>query len=317
MRPNQEVQEFFIPSDEADQLLYLRNRFPRDQQRFTAERTVLFIHGATFPAESMFDIDLPGGSWLKRMADAGFDAYLLDIRGYGRSSRPATMDEDPLANPPFAHTENAVADLAHAVEFISQRRCIDRINLIGWSWGTAIAAGFAAIYPERVARLVLNAPLWKISGAPPVSGKGAYRLETEAAVRQRLIRGIPAELVEEISPTVWFRQWWQDVQASDPNGARLAVPGVRAPNGVTDDIARIWAQGKATYDPASITAPSLLAVGEWDLDTPPRMAEELFNAMTGTVYKRLAVLKRGTHWMLIEAGREMLIREVEDFLLPK
>jgi len=31
----------------------------------------------------------------------GYDVYLLDLRGYGRSTRPKEMDEAPEANPPM------------------------------------------------------------------------------------------------------------------------------------------------------------------------------------------------------------------------
>ena len=43
----------------------------------------------------------------------------------------------------------------------------------------------------------------------PISGSGAYRMAAREAVRQRGIRGIPSERVEEISPSAWFDKWWQ------------------------------------------------------------------------------------------------------------
>src|SRR5947207_447906 len=80
-------------------------------------RIVLFVHGATFPSEAGFDLDLPGGSWMDYAASRGFDAYLVDVRGYGRSTRPAVMEQPPLDNPPFADHRDAVRDISAAVDF--------------------------------------------------------------------------------------------------------------------------------------------------------------------------------------------------------
>jgi hypothetical protein len=39
---------------------------------------------------------------------------------------------------------------------------------------------------------------------------------------------------------------------------------LRASNGVVQDSNEFWSAGKPVYDPARITAPTLLVVGEWD-----------------------------------------------------
>ena len=108
------------------------------------------------------------------VARRGFDAYFVDVRGYGRSTRPAAMEQPPAANPPFADTREAVRDVAAAVEFILKRRGVSRINLVGWSWGTTMMAGYAAENPARVEKLVLYGPVW--FWPEPPSYQGAYPL---------------------------------------------------------------------------------------------------------------------------------------------
>jgi len=88
------------------------NRRLEGRDSFPSERVVLFIHGATYPPETVFDIDLPGGSWADHVARKGYDVYLVDVRGYGRSTRPAAMDASPAENPPFATTVDAVKDVS-------------------------------------------------------------------------------------------------------------------------------------------------------------------------------------------------------------
>jgi hypothetical protein len=53
-----------IPALDAGIELYVRNKRPTGEERFGPERIVLFVHGATFPSETGFDIELPGGSWM-------------------------------------------------------------------------------------------------------------------------------------------------------------------------------------------------------------------------------------------------------------
>lgn len=303
---------FMIPALDPGIQLHVRNKRPAGEERFGPERIVLMVHGATFPSETGFDIDLPGGSWMDFVARRGFDVYFVDVRGYGRSTRPAAMDQPPASNPPFADTREAVRDTSAAVDFILKRRGVPRINLVGWSWGTTIMAGYAAENPAKVERLVLYAPVWFLPKAPPY--QGAYRSGTRESVRPFHAAGIPKARIEEISPTEWYDKWWAANLATDPVGASRNPPVLRSPNGVMKDLGEFWTAGKPTYDPATIRAPTMLLVGEWDAITPPAMAQEVFKRLTAAKYRRLVVLSEGTHSISLEKNRMHLIREVQHFL---
>ncbi len=58
-----------------------------------ADRVVLFIHGAGTPAEVSFDVPAQDYSWMAYLARAGFDTFAMDTSGYGRSVRPAAMND--------------------------------------------------------------------------------------------------------------------------------------------------------------------------------------------------------------------------------
>lgn len=305
---------FFIDSQEPNVKLYLLNKHAEGAKNFQADKIVLFVHGATYPSETAFDLALPGGSWMDYAAERGYDAYLVDVRGYGKSSRPAAMGVPPDKNPAFATTTEAVQDVSAAVDYILKRRGVSKLNLVGWSWGTAITAGYTTQNNEKVSKLVLYAPLWVLKSAPPISGLGAYRTVGKESARARGIRGIPANRVEEISPSSWGEIWWNAVQASDPEGAKASPPVLRAPNGVIKDITELWGQGKATYDPANIRVPTLLILAEWDQDTPLYMAQELFGKIVNAPYKRHVVLAEGTHAIVLEKNRMDLINQVQQFL---
>src|SRR3954454_3278607 len=182
-----ETTDTMIPSGEPGVELFVRNKHPAGKQAFSADKIVLFVHGATYPAETAFDLPIEGMSMMDLIASRGYDVYLVDVRGYGRSTRPAEMNLPPELNKPVVSTEVAVRDFAAAVEHILARRSVGKINLMGWSWGTAIAGKYTSEHNDKVHRLVLFAPLWifpndaVIAPAPEVkagdaAALGAYRL---------------------------------------------------------------------------------------------------------------------------------------------
>ncbi len=308
------AETFMIPASDPGIQLHVRNKRLEGRDSFPAERIVLFVHGATYPSETVFDIDLPGGSWADQAARSGYDVYFVDVRGYGRSTRPPAMDVPPTENPPFATTADAVKDVGSAVDFILKRRAASKLNLVGWSWGTAMMAGYTVDHNDKVNKLVLYAPLWHLKAPPPFSGSGAYRTASHDAVRQRGIRGIPPQRVEDISPSSWFETWWQAALASDPAGAKQNPPVIRAPNGVLKDVVDYWGAGKATWEPEKIRVPTLLILAEWDQDTPLYMAQDVFAKLVNAPYKRHVVIGEGTHTVAVEKNRMHLINQIQSFL---
>ncbi len=295
--------------------MHVRNRRPAAGERFGDERIVILQHGATY-GSSAFDLAFGGLAWMDYLAQRGFDAYCLDLPGYGRSDRPAQMRAPADENPPFMRTPDAAACLGTVVDFVRQRRGAARVCLIGWSWGTAITGLYTSWNPEAVARLVLYAPVWDRSRSGPspvhVDGPvGAYRTVTRAATLARRQAGLPADLSQPVMPAEWFEEWWQATTAADPD----AQPDtVRAPNGVVLDGIEYWNAGRPVWDPSLIRAPVLVTVGAWDVDTPPALAQTLFPLLVNAPWSRLSVLSGGTHSMLMERNRILLFRTVQQFL---
>ncbi|HVI62975.1 MAG TPA: alpha/beta hydrolase, partial [Bradyrhizobium sp.] len=89
------TEEMMVKSPDPGIEIYVRNKRPAQMTTFRPERTVLYVHGATYPASTAFDLQLGGMSWMDYIAARGYDVYLLDLRGYGKSTRPKEMSEDP------------------------------------------------------------------------------------------------------------------------------------------------------------------------------------------------------------------------------
>ncbi|MGJ5893873.1 epoxide hydrolase [Streptomyces sp. V2] len=90
---------------------------------------VLLVHG--FP-ESWY-------SWrhqLPALAAAGYRAVAIDARGYGRSSRPATVDAYRMLD--------LVEDTVAVIEALGERSA----TIVGHDWGASIAAASALVRPD-------------------------------------------------------------------------------------------------------------------------------------------------------------------------
>ena len=120
---------------------------------------VIFLHGGPGTPDMKGDSEYFG-----RLAGSGFDVYVYDEVGTGRSSRL----EDPRR---YTLTRD-VADL----EAVREKIGAQRVVLIGHSYGGTLAAAYASSHPSHVARMVLSSP-----GDPSPSAGGVsmvYRLTT-------------------------------------------------------------------------------------------------------------------------------------------
>ena len=98
--------------------IYVRNK-PRRYDHVPARphcalcawRDLPGVHGIRFAARLI--------AWMDYIAARGYDVYLLDLRGYGKSTRPKEMSQPPEANGPIVRGDTAVKDIGSAVEFSS------------------------------------------------------------------------------------------------------------------------------------------------------------------------------------------------------
>jgi pimeloyl-ACP methyl ester carboxylesterase len=310
------AESYLIPSSDVGIQLYIRNKRPVGTTDFGPARTVIYVNGTTQASETTFDLPLEGQSWMDYLAQHGYDVYLMDLRGYGGSSRPVEMSQPAADNAPVVRTETALRDLTTAIDHVLARRRLRSLDVIGWSWGATLAGAYAALHPDKVNRLVLYAPQWVRQGGT-VGGPGplgAYQTWTVQQGRDRLQAGTPTDRKDEMFPPAWFEQWAAAALATDPVGARMDPPVVRTPNGSLQDIRDYWFSGKAVWDPSLVKPPVLVTRGEWDEVTTQADTLGVFHALTHAAAKRLVVIGEGSHMVFIEKNRLQLFREVQSFL---
>jgi pimeloyl-ACP methyl ester carboxylesterase len=317
--PRIATEEMMIPSSDAGIEIYIRNERPADMASFRPERTVLFVHGSVFPAHTTFDLQLDGISWMDYIAARGYDVWLLDVRGYGKSTRPKEMAEKPEANPPIVRTDTAIKDVSTVIELILARRNIPRLELIGWSWGTALIGIYTTRNPGKVERLVLYAPNWIRTTASPLVNAGpvgipAYGMMRKDRYREVMLVGVPEDKKATILPAGWFETFTDAIWATDPVGAQMNPPVLRFPNGAQQDVVEYWSAGKPLYDPAKITVPTLVVGAEWDGTNPPYMRQTLFPLLVNSPGKRYVEIAEGSHAIMLQKNRLKLFEAVQAFL---
>jgi pimeloyl-ACP methyl ester carboxylesterase len=290
------TEEFMVDAGESGIQLYVRNKHPADMAQVPPGRVLLYVHGSTLPSEATFDLALEGLSWMDYIAGHGWDVYLMDVRGYGRSTRAPAFAEAEVTQAPIVWTDMKVRDVGAVINFIRKRRGVAGVSLLGWSWGTVVTGAYATAHSDEIGSLVLYAPVWcagpcafdaerATSHAAAHASKqetGSIVVQTMAQARRRLQAGAPKGQLGTLMPPAWFEAWSAATLATDPVGAQQDPPVLRTPAGVSQDASAFWDEGKSYYDPKRITAPTLAVVAEWDTVTPADEARALYEALVNS-----------------------------------
>ncbi|MEM7425509.1 MAG: alpha/beta fold hydrolase [Pseudomonadota bacterium] len=203
---------------------------------------------------------------------AGYRILRFDLRGHGGSDAP----------PGPYQIEDLCGDLTRLMDELE----MERAHIAGFSLGGLVAQGLAISSPERVNKLVLLST---------VAGRSD---EERGKVEGRL------EFIRSSHPADYF----------DQSVERWFTPGFRASN--PDIVARrkaaVTAMDGAAYAAAyyalamtdfadqlsQIRAPTLVATGEHDIGSNPRMARFMSETIPGA---KLEILPELRHSILLEA----------------
>ncbi len=143
---------------------------------------IVYLHGGPGVRQASFDQDIYGS-----FAASGFRVFLYDQAGSGLSGFLPHLRDYTVAR--------SVADL----EEIRQKIGVEKMILIGHSWGSVLAASYMAKFPTHVAKVVLHSPakIWRLededydfsrtdsgrTGLPPLRGP---RCSCETATQRPL-----------------------------------------------------------------------------------------------------------------------------------
>ncbi|MGQ0653744.1 MAG: alpha/beta hydrolase [Betaproteobacteria bacterium] len=309
--------------------LFVRQKMEEGNTRFTDDNIVLFVHGATAPSVCDFDLGFKDYSWADWMIARGYVAYLFDKRNYGYSSREPAMDEPAPKNKPVSRSYLVIRDIGAVVDHIRRKHGVNKVTLIGWSWGAMTAGYYASLHSDKVRKLVMFAPAYAFplhTNLGPGSGLqnkrkpyefnyglGAYRLASMAANTARWDGEIPVQDKLQYREAGVAEAFWQECLASDPTSNTRNPPSLRAPNGVLEDTF-MQATGRPIWNASSIYVPTLVIAGEYDTWSFPEDRELLLRDMTNAPLKRHVLIKSSSHFTLFEKPRFEFFDEILKFL---
>jgi len=318
-------EEFLVQGRDQGVKLFVREKRLENLPKITRENVVLFVHGIPSPASIVFDLPVPGYSWLDYVAQRGFDTFTLDIRGFGRSARPTEMKDGASQNLPLVRADQVMRDIDAAVDYIRSKRKVDRVSLVGWSMGASWCALYATLHPEKVNKLVMlgavygkNPTYVKAFGDPanpdrPFYEMGAFRYVTKREILDGWDGWIKPELRDVWREREVIDTWIDAVFASDPSSKQRTPESIQLPSGPYIDWHEIHA-GRSLFDPARIKAPTMIVRGSAEEMISSEAADDLLQKLTGAPYKRRLDIGDSTHFALLEKNRLQLYREVQAFL---
>ena len=322
--------DFSVTSDPGIRLFVREVSAPRAASHLP----MVLIHGARIPGIASFDLPVAGGSLAADLATRGFDVYVLDVRGYGRSTRPAEMAAPPNAHSPLVRSNEAVRDIAAAVDWIGHREHVTAVALFGWAAGAQWAGYYASLYPEKVSALILLNALYRGDTAQPLVGHGsdledpahagrynergcgAYRWNTADSLTRGWERNIPIADKDQWRDPAVAQALVEESLASDPESTSQHLAAFRSPCGALEDSFYL-ATGHQLWDATLITAPTLILVSERDFWSRPVDRENLVSDLVHAKRVKLVILPDATHFVHLDRpqrGRNELLDETAAFV---
>ncbi|MDH3224897.1 MAG: alpha/beta fold hydrolase [Gemmatimonadota bacterium] len=319
-----------VPSMEGQLAqLYVRERVLPGvalRSRSLEDRVVVFVHGAGTPAEVAFDP--PGASWMEYLADEGYDAFSMDMTGYGRSTRPHVMNDPcnlserdqaefvptlipaPCA-PSYGFTsttsESDWEDLDAVVDYVRELRGVEGVHLVGWSAGGPRTGGYAARHPEKVLSLILLSPAYSRnrSAGPPEAVPSPGPAMTKQS-KADFVGSWDRQLgcTDQYEPAV-RESVWAAMLESDPLGSTWGTGVRRAP--------RVTSWGWTSEVVARQLTPMLLIAPETDGQVSPQRVVELYEDL-GASRKVLVNLACSSHLAMWETNRTVLFEASLEWL---
>jgi pimeloyl-ACP methyl ester carboxylesterase len=332
-RPEVRRRDFFVDSDPGIHL-FVREVLDASGPGQAAGKPILLLHGARVPGLASFDLPVEGGSFAADLARRGFDVYVMDVRGYGRSTRPREMQEAPDAHAPLVRSDDAVHDLSAVVDAIRKRRRVARVALFGWATGAQWAGYYAGLYPDNVSALILLNSLYRGSSQQALIGRGTdsedpvhpgrfnqancggYRYNDPASLLRPWDHSIPMEDKGQWRDPAVARAYVDAAIASDPVSRSQSPPSFRSPCGAMEDSFYL-AIGRQLWDASLITAPTLVVASERDFWSRSEDRENVAADLVHSPKVRVVVIAGATHFVHLDRsdrGRTELLDTMEAFM---
>jgi len=210
--------------------------------------TILFVHGSSMASQPTFDLHVPGRPYSSVMdwfAARGFNTWCMDNEGYGRSDKHRPINFD---------ISNGAEDLAAGTDYILSKTGDSGLLVYGISSGALKAALFAQQYPERVARLALDAFVWTGEGSPTLQERRKKLVYFVSKNRRPIDRAFVHSIFNRDHPGT------ADEATKEAFADAILTLDDSMPTGTYVDMC----SKLPLVDPGKISAPTIMLRGEHD-----------------------------------------------------
>lgn len=299
--------------------LHVREVFFEDSKS-TDTYPLLMVHGGGPGAIASFDLDVPGGSLAADIARKGIKVYLMNIRGWEKSTLPEyDLPDSTLV---VGNYREAGEDIEAVVNFIRERDTVEKVSYFGWATGGHWGGYYATRHPEKLAHFIslnslygVNAP-WELKqffrsdrDSSLYNKQGFFRKSAKEALTRKWTSTIPRENKEE----------WRDPQIAEAYGeTAINLSSLRdtmiVPGGYREE-SFYMSNGKKYWDAGDISTPSLIMRSELDFWSRPEDLVAIDKDLK--IEKKKIITIPGTHYLFLdrpERGRDKLIEEIVSFL---
>jgi pimeloyl-ACP methyl ester carboxylesterase len=236
-------------------------------------KAVLMVHGLSVPVLPGAALDVKHYDWSLELAEAGFDVFMVDFQGSGRSPSPdrgirwldpvrnesVRILDDPCNVPanqrgliphaactpsyPFqlVTSQSDLYELDQVVDYIRAQRGVDKVALISWSHGAVRVGPYAADHSDKVESVLFYAPFYNPAApaARPGTGPGGFGPPIDPATNAPFILPQPGTPMTLTTRSTYIGDWNRQIgcEGQVEDGIQDAVWSAIMDN---DPIGRTW-----------------------------------------------------------------------------
>lgn len=291
---------------------------------------VMLLHGGGGGGIASFDVDVPGFSLAEDIARAGHPVYVMDVRGFGDSTKPSGMDDASTDAAPEGTAEQAVKDIDAVINNIRRRHGNKRVAVFGWASGGHWLGLYTARNNKKISRLIMLNALYGVDAPWPLREffadaelpdvfnrkAGAYRLANAQGLVASWENSIPVKNKDEWREPRAAKFYVDKTLASDQTANTRNPPSVRIPRAFQRE-AFDMSFGRKLYDAKDIRVPTLVIRSGLDHWSRPEDLIALEKDLMNAPRKMIVTISDATHFVFLDRpqhGRQRLIDEILSFL---